>query len=178
MNILFVYSLQEIESIRKPLRSQEQIQFGISYISALLKQYDHQTKLVVLSRTSGDKNNRKILHKHIDEFKPGLICFTVVFSEYGFIAGIANYLKKMYKNIYYAIGGVHASLNPEDILNDDFDAICIGEGEYPTLELAASLEKGIEPSGIKNLWIKHDGQIERNPTRPFIQDLDVLPFLD
>lgn len=178
MNVLFIYSLYETISPKKPLRSQEQIQFGISYISALLKEHSHQTKLLVLSRTYGINKNKKILHEYIESFKPKLICFTAVSSEYEFITNIAKYLKRYYKDVYFLVGGVHITLNSEDVLNADFDALCIGEGEYPTLELVECLEKGIEPFGIANLWIKHGNQIERNPTRLFLEDLDSLPFPD
>ena len=178
MKILFIYSLYEIESCVKPLRSQEQIQLGISYISSLLKNHGHQTKVVVLSRISGVNKNRKILHSYIDDFQPKLLCFTAASSEYKFIAEITHYLKRHYKEIYFLIGGVHVSLNPDGILQDDFDALCVGEGEYPTLELVNSLEKGLNPSGIPNLWIRQKNRIEKNKTRPFIENLDNLPFLD
>ncbi len=128
MNVLFVYSLQEIESPEKPLRSPELLQFGISYISAVLRQGGHRTKLVVLSRISGEKRNRKIIDRCINDFQPGLICFTAVSSEYQFIAGIAKYIRTNYKGIYLLIGGVHVTLNPEGVLKDDFDALCRGEG--------------------------------------------------
>lgn len=178
MNILFIYSLQGIQSLYKPLKSQEQIQFGISYISSVLKKHGYCTKLAVLSRESGIKNNRKILDDCIRNFNPRLVCFTAVFSEYEFIASIARYLKTCYKNIYLLIGGAHVSLSPEGVLNDGFDALCIGEGEYPTLELANFLKMEKTPSGILNLWIEHGDRIEKNPPRPFLQDLDSLPHAD
>lgn len=178
MNVLFIYSLQEIQSLKKPLRSQELIQLGISYISAILKQKKHKTKVVVLSRENGDTNNKQMLHSSIDAFKPQLLCFTAVSSEYPFIASIARYLKKQYPKLYFLIGGVHASLNPVDVLKDSFDALCIGEGEYPTLELVNSLEQYRIPSQIENLWFKRNSVIEKNRIRPYIEDLDNVPFLD
>ena len=74
-------------------------------------------------------------------------------------------------------GGPHASLCPEECILAAFDALCIGEGEEPTLELAQQLEKGLSPSGIQNLWIKQAPAIEKNPSRPFIC-IDDLPFPD
>ncbi|MCX5696594.1 MAG: radical SAM protein [Candidatus Omnitrophica bacterium] len=178
MNILFIYSLQDIESFNKPLRSPEYIQFGISYISAVLKKYGHQTKLLIMSRLAGNRYNTNILDKHIDDFQPNLICFTAVFSEYHFIADIARYVKKRFKNIFLLVGGAHTTLNPESVLMDDFDALCMGEGEYPTLELVEQLENSIVPGGIANLWIKHGSRVEKNPTRSFLDNLDSLPVLD
>ncbi|MCJ7653279.1 MAG: hypothetical protein MUO75_06225, partial [Actinobacteria bacterium] len=72
----------------------------------------------------------------------------------------------------------HASLNPDDCLKSSFDAVCIGEGEYPTLELVEHLERGLSPTGIPNLYLKRGENIERNPTRPFLRDLEGLPFPD
>ena len=175
MNILFIHSLQDIRPSTKPLWSLDQMQFGISYISSFLRKHGHYTKLVVLSRKWGWK---KIIDEHLKRFPPELICLTAVYSEYAFIGNIAKYIKRYYPDIYLLIGGCHVSLNPEEILLDDFDALCIGEGEYPTLELVSKLEKGLPPSGIPNLWIKHNGGIKKNSTRPFLQNLDSLPFPD
>ena len=174
MNILFIYSLQDIQSILKPLRNFEQIQLGISYISSLLKKHGHVTKLLVLTR---ETKNEKI-DKYILEFKPDVVCFTIIFSEYKFIYGIAEYIKKRYPGIYLLAGGSHVTLNPEECVTADFDAICIGEGEFPALELVEKLKNGILPSKIQNLWIKYNGLVEKNPPRPFLEDLNSLPFPD
>lgn len=177
MNVVFVYSLDDAQSVKTPLRTSEQIQFGTSYISSFLKKHNHNTKLIVLSKFF--KNTyKKIIDKYIKDFSPKLICFTAVSSEYNFIATVAKYVKSHYPGIYLLIGGCHVSLNPDNILSDDFDALCIGEGELPTLELISQLEKGVFPSKIPNLWIKHNDKVEKNATRQFLQNLDDLPFPD
>ncbi|MBU2540160.1 B12-binding domain-containing radical SAM protein [Patescibacteria group bacterium] len=177
MKILFIYSLNIVGSLAKPLESPEQIQFGISYISSFLKKHGHQTRMIVLSRTS-PKNNRHILDEYLKKFSPELICFTAVSTEYQFIANIAKYIKEKWPNIYLLVGGPYVSLNPNGILSDGFDALCVGEGENPALELVSQLEKGVLPSTIPNLWIKRGSEIEKNLPRPFLQDLDSLPFPD
>lgn len=176
MNILFIYSQYDIASLRKPLESPELMQFGISYISSFLKNRGHNTKLMVLSRISG-KENETIINKYISNFKPHVIAFTSVSTEFGFINDIARYVRKEFPEIYLLIGGPHVSLNPDGVLHY-FDALCIGEGEISTLELVSQLEKNRFPSGIKNLWIRHGQEVERNSPRPFLEDLDSLPFPD
>jgi radical SAM superfamily enzyme YgiQ (UPF0313 family) len=153
------------------------MQFGISYISALLKKHGNSTKLLVTSKIAGGKN-KKIIDKAIKKFFPELICFTSVSTEIRFISDIAKYIKKHYPHIYLLIGGPHASLNPDETINESFDMLCIGEGEYPALELARQLENGEDPSGIQNLWIKKGSRIEKNPQRPFLKNLESLPFPD
>lgn len=179
MNVLFVYSLNSLASPTKPIHSFEDMQFGISYISALLKSRGHKTELLVLSSIMGlSKNKLETVDDCIQRFNPRLIGFTSIATEYSFITSIAKYIRGKYPGIYLLIGGSHASLNPSEALTDDFDALCVGEGEYPTLELVDQLEKTKYPSGILNLWLKKSGEIEKNPPRPFLHNIDNLPFPD
>ena len=67
-------------------------------------------------------------------------------------------------------------MKPGDCIKDGFDAVCVGEGEYATLELVEQLQEGRKPSGIPNLWIRSNGQFEVNPPRPFLEDLDSPPL--
>lgn len=177
MNILFLYSLYEINTPEKPLLTPETAQMGISYISALLKKHGHKTSLLVMSRTSGDKFNHSTVEDRISEFKPDVIAFSSVSTEFRFITELAAYTRRLRPSAYLIAGGAHVSLNPEGVL-DHFDALCIGEGEFPMLELVSQLSNGIKPKGIQNLWIRSGDTIEKNIARPFLQDLDMLPFPD
>jgi anaerobic magnesium-protoporphyrin IX monomethyl ester cyclase len=178
MNILFVYSLDDIRPVSKPLRTWSSMQYGISYISSLLKQHGYQTRLAVLGSNYYNAG-KKQLKACIEEFNPELICCTAVYSQYSFIEEMARYVKNQWPDIYLAIGGVHATLQPDEVIRGPFHAVCIGEGEYPVLELCRQLEARQVPQGIANFWFKTaDGSIEKNPPREFIQDLDRLPFPD
>jgi radical SAM superfamily enzyme YgiQ (UPF0313 family) len=177
MKILFIYSIENPLSVEKPLDNPVYTQFGISYISSFLKQFNHDTKLLILSRSFGNKNYN-IIRKKIENFKPKMIGFYSVASQYKFISNISKFIKSNYPEIFLIIGGPHATLNPDAVTNDNFDAICIGEGERPMLELTNMLEKNEFPSNIKNLWIIKDSIIEKNQMAPFYEKLDLLPFPD
>ena len=178
MDILFVASYDRDQLLPNGrLKYPTGVQMGISSISAVLKKNGHRTQLLVLSRNFNDRNY-ELLDERIRGFRPKLICFTAVVTEYGTIRDFARYVKRADPSIYLAVGGVHATLNPQDVIVDDFDAVCVGEGEMPTLELVSQLEKGQTPSGIPNLWIKSDSKVERNEPRAFLQQLDSLPFMD
>jgi len=60
------------------------------------------------------------------------------------------------------------------------DAICIGEGEYPCLDFVNYYARhGRLDLMAGSFWVKDlDGTVYRNPVRPFITDLDNLPFPD
>jgi len=175
MNVLFVHTEQDPYSPDKPLEVLERVQFGISYISSILKREGHGTSLVVLS-----EETITCIDDHIEAFDPGLICFTSVFTEYHIILKAAAHVKKHHPERFTLLGGPHATLKPDDCLSEGlFDAVCVGEGEYATLELAEQLQAGKRPSGIPNLLITQPGgAVERNAPRPFLEDLEGLPFPD
>jgi radical SAM superfamily enzyme YgiQ (UPF0313 family) len=177
MNVLLIYSTDNIDPSGKFLNHPGRMFFGFSYISSVLKKNGFNVKLLVLSRILG-KRNYSLINDCIGKFQPSLIAYTAVASEYPFITDIAKYITENFKNIFHVIGGVHASLNPEDAIYNSFDAVCIGEGEYPLLELASCLKDGKDYSSIQNFWFKNDGQLIKNPPRDFISDLDSLPFAD
>jgi anaerobic magnesium-protoporphyrin IX monomethyl ester cyclase len=73
-------------------------------------------------------------------------------------------------------GGVHAMMMPEQTLAGGFDIACIGEGERPMVELCDRLQRGDDINTIPSLHVKTDGGVVANPTGPFIEDLDELPY--
>lgn len=175
MEVLFVHSEADYLSRERPLAGNGRMQFGISYISSLLKRKGHETRLVI--PTPG---NEDLVDEAVRDFNPGLVCFTSVYAVFEYLSEVAARVKRRNPDVFLLAGGTHVSLDPDGCLDAAFDAVCVGEGEYPTLELVEQLERGKAPRGIANLWIK-DGNgtgIERNDPRPFIEDLDSIPFPD
>jgi radical SAM superfamily enzyme YgiQ (UPF0313 family) len=74
-------------------------------------------------------------------------------------------------------GGIHPTVAPEECL-DIADYICVGEGEAALQELADSLQAGIRPASVKNIWFRDEQGECRNPVREPISDLDEIPFPD
>ena len=92
MKVMFIYSTDDVQSVQTPLRSWSSIQFGISYISSMLKSHGHKTKLLVLG-SNQLKVSTKLLRTSIEEFVPRLVCFTAVYSQYAFIEKIASLIE-------------------------------------------------------------------------------------
>jgi len=77
------------------------------------------------------------------------------------------------------LGGVHASAIPEFIVENYpglFDCIVVGEGEETMLELVDAFQKGSDHSGVKGLVYRDGDRTVRTEARPFIEDLDSIPF--
>lgn len=147
--------------------------FGIGSLSAVLKQGGHTTDLLYLY---GSYDSAP-LFKKIDEFKPDVLAVTTISFQYKYIRRMLKEIKDL--GLFTVCGGPHVSLAPWELQKTEgLDAICIGEGEYPLLELVDRLESDDDITNIKNIWVKKDGRIYKNPNRHLIEDLDSLPFGD
>jgi radical SAM superfamily enzyme YgiQ (UPF0313 family) len=167
MKILFVYPDINVKG------GALSYHFGLGSLSAVLKKAGHKTSLQYLY---GNYNIKPLIDK-IEEFKPQLIAITTVSFQYKYIKRMLAEIKSY--NIFTICGGPHTSLAPYELERTEFlDAICIGEGEYPLLELVNKIENGQDVTDIENIWVKKDGKIYQNPSRPLIEDLDSLPFGD
>lgn len=175
MNILFVYTLYSPLSPEKPFETQDEIPFGISYISAYLKRHGHQTRLFVATQKTGFA----AFDSEIQDFNPDVVAFTCVASEYGRVRKFAEYCKRQYGNILRIVGGAHPSLNPSEEMLDIFDMVCVGEGEIPMLAIADGLERGaLKLWDVPSIWYRKGGALFKNKTCNFIEDLDALPIPD
>jgi radical SAM superfamily enzyme YgiQ (UPF0313 family) len=154
------------------------IPFGLSYVASSLKAAGHEPRTLFLTP---DMNVRDEVAGFIEEHGPRLFCLTAVTTQYPFVRDVAKTIKQIDSSIHVILGGHHATLNPNETVEEPyFDAICIGEGERAAVEYASRIERDGQPARINNLWIKsRDGKsIEKNPPDPFIQDLDGLPNID
>jgi anaerobic magnesium-protoporphyrin IX monomethyl ester cyclase len=116
------------------------------------------------------------LVKKVEEFKPDLIAITIVEDTYSLAQSLLRSIEKF--DIPIIAGGVYVSLSPEDVINQaNVDMICIGEGEEPLVELCEKMYRGEDYSTVRNLWVKQNGKIVKNPLRKLI-DVNKLPYLD
>lgn len=149
-------------------------QFGIGMLSAFLKAHGHDTKLHYFY----GRYDLRPLQKTIADYRPELIAFSAVSPQFSFVKQIIRDLQPL--PAFTILGGQHATLVPECLeTTTGLDAICIGEGEYPILELVEALQNKTAPDKIQNLHVKTGGgKIVKNQTRPFMENLDALPFPD
>ncbi|NHI94536.1 MAG: radical SAM protein [Candidatus Lokiarchaeota archaeon] len=87
---------------------------------------------------------------------------------------LAEYYRKKFK-IPVVLGGVHASLNPEEAVHYG-DYVIRNEGEQAILELVEALENNLSVDDILGLSYKDGEEIYHNSQRKFISDLDSLPY--
>lgn len=142
---------------------------GIMTISSLLKQRGFRVELV-------EAEYDKVI-KRLKDAIPTILAFTTPSELVHYYLRLNKEIKKDFK-VFSAFGGPHPTGVPEMIGEEGVDGICIGEGEFPMLELAQNLSSGKPIREIRNWWIKEDGRVFKNPLRPLIDNLDELPFPD
>jgi len=87
-------------------------------------------------------------------------------------------LKAMNSSIPIVFGGPHVTAIPEDAFRHEVDYVVRHEGELTMLELLAALETNSSVSKVQGLSYKVNGGIINNHSRPFISNLDTIPFPD
>jgi len=141
------------------------IPLGLEYLAASIE------KKVDAIRIIDMELEKHSLQHFIDQFNPDLVGITMSAVDHYEGLHLAETAKK--KGITTVLGGYHPTAIPDDLLSHpQVDIIIRGEGELTLKEL---VQIG-SPAGVQGLSYKRDSQIIHNPDRPFIDDLDSLPF--
>jgi len=166
MRILFIYP---------NLYAQIGFNYGVAFLSAVLKQRGHETALLNVNDKLGYPLDLERIRRDVHQFGPDLIGFSIVSNQYQYAADIARSLRGP-TNVPMVAGGVHVTMVPEEVLSDGlFDYACVGEGELALAELAERLEKGELTDDIPNIWARKNGALVRNPVRPFANITELPP---
>lgn len=163
---------------------------GIEYLSAYLKKYGHETKLILdpllfegyytLSSSPLNKifSYSNIILNEVVDTKPDLVCISCVSDYFNWAIKTAENIKDVLE-VPIVFGGAHPTAVPENVLKHPFvDFVIIGEGEEALLELVDNLASRRDVANIRNLCYRSDGKVIKNPLRPLVSDLDSLPFPD
>lgn len=158
------------------------ISFGpspaLAYIGASLKARGYTVKGLDLSDFRGNAGKRE--REVIEEYRPDIIGFSVLYSNYNWVKDNAKYLKRFYKG-KIGLGGPQITVEREKVLEDipEADYLVIGEGEEAMDELGRAIEGNLPFQEIKGLVYRNgQGGIISNPDRPLLKDIDDLPFPD
>ena len=88
-------------------------------------------------------------------------------------------IKELLPSSFVVLVGPHVSALPGESLELEpaIDAVARREYDHTILELARTLSGGRDLSAVNGLSFRRDGNIVHNPARPFLGDLDSLPFV-
>ena len=153
------------------------IPYGLCIVKAALNK-NHEVRLI--DANIDNLSEDELIEKY-KEYSPdviGISCMSWHYRET--LVRTAELAKKVYPNVPVVVGGVYATVLPEDVLSyDSFDYVVMGEGEYRFDKLLRCIES--EPDSIKDIdgiAYKKDNKTIVNKIVSYVDELDKVPFPD
>jgi radical SAM superfamily enzyme YgiQ (UPF0313 family) len=145
---------------------------GIAYLASMLKQNEISYKILDMNLGYSQLHALEC----IKAYKPDMICTTAYSFGHQKVFDLIDFIRPYYDG-KIVIGGPHVSITGREVLEKSHaDFAVMGEGEYTLVELIGSLYETQNLENIRGLiWHKNSGVIV-NEKRPYIQNLDSLPF--
>lgn len=161
---------------------------GLAYIAAVLEKENYYVRILdalALGVNRIEKGHGWLrcglgddeIKGYVKNFDPDVVGISSMFTAYAQdVHNCARIVKEFNPDIPVVVGGAHASVNPEMILDRNIDIVVKGEGEITLLELVNNLENEKTIFKIPGTVVRKKDKIFYNPKRPYIKDLDSLPF--
>ena len=148
---------------------------GLGYLAAVLEKNHYEVDVIdcpVLNLSYED------FKTEIRKRQPNIVGLTSTTLTYNPALKLAKIAKEALPNCLTFIGGPHVTFWDDKTLQECpyIDVIVRKEGEYTLLELAQKVEADQNFHDVLGITYRQNGKIVRNPDRPYIEDLDSLPF--
>lgn len=163
--------------ISPPFRGLLREPVGLYYLAGVLKAEG-------ISTTIMDFNIQqpiiKDFHKYLRRRRPKVIGVTSYTFNFSATVKILEEVRRCLPGSITALGGVHASALPREVLRrtNALDYVVVGEGEYTFLELCRRVLNGEEVKDLQGISLKDGEKIVVNPPSHRLVDLNELPFPD
>jgi anaerobic magnesium-protoporphyrin IX monomethyl ester cyclase len=161
-------SMKRIMNVVQPL--------GLGYLASVLEQNGHEVSIEDCQCL--EVGHHQLIRK-LAKDSPDVVGVSATTPTFASSILAATMVRKQLPDTVILIGGPQVSALPEATMSYDcFDVGVWGEGEYTLLELVAHIQnEGFKHlDRVKGLVFKHDGSIVQTERRPFIGNLDELPF--
>jgi len=147
----------------------------LAYATGVLEKEGFNVQLI---DAPADGYDVEYVLKRAEEFNPALVVIdTSTPSIYNDVE-VGGKIKDIQPNAYVVLVGTHVSALPEESLqlSSKIDAIARHEYDYTIRDLAYAVASGASLCGVEGLSYKDNGKIIHNSNRPYIQNLDEMPF--
>lgn len=151
-----------------------QIPLGIYYLASYVRQHGYPVYAIDAEalHLSNDEIVRRIREEGFNVL--GISSTTVAFHR---SLELAKSVKKELPHVLTVVGGPHVSSQPHHPMQfEEFDFAIQNEGEKTLVELLDCLEEKKDLSSVLGLIRRENGDVAIQPQRPYIDDLDSMPF--
>lgn len=148
---------------------------NITYLAAVLEKAGFNVNVVDCPPLEIDHER---LGKEIASNNPNIVGITSMSQTFPSALQAAHVAKEACPDALVVLGGPHATFMDVQTLSNsvDVDIVVRGEGEQTMLELANHVDRSEKLSDVAGITFRKNGKIMRTPNRPFMENLDELPF--
>lgn len=149
----------------------------LAYATGVLERDGFRVKLV--DAPAAGRTLQEVLEL-VADFQPRLVVIDTSTPSIHNDVNVAQAIKSVLPETYLLLVGPHVSALPEASLCMDkgIDAVARGEYDYTIRDVARQIEGGGDVNGVSGISYRAANRIiVHNPERPFIEDLDELPFV-
>ncbi len=151
------------------------IPLGIAYLGAVAEKAGHQVTVI---DCQAEKLTYETFRERITQTPSDLIGVTATTLLYKSAMKLITLAKQTQPQAVTVLGGSHGTFWDENALKEypSLDIVVRREGEETFIELLDKLETHSSLSNLLGITYRNGDTIVQNPDRPFIEDLDALPF--
>ncbi|MEM2108222.1 MAG: radical SAM protein [Candidatus Bathyarchaeia archaeon] len=148
---------------------------GLGYLAAVLEKNKYEVDVIDCQAL---KLSYEEFRKEIEKRQPNVVGITSTTLTYKSGLKIAKIAKQTCPNCLTVMGGSHVTFWDKEALQEcpELDVVVRKEGENTLLELVQKVKLCQKIHNVMGTTVRKDGKIVRNPDRPYIEDLDSLPF--
>jgi len=151
------------------------IPLGLGYMAAILEKNNYQVDVIDCQALQLSYEEAK---SEIEKRQPTIVGITSTTLTYKSALKIVGMAKEVCPECLTIMGGSHVTFWDENALQEcpELDIVVRREGENTLLEIVQKLEAGKSFDDTIGITCRKNSQIIRNPDRPYIENLDELPF--
>lgn len=152
------------------------IPLSLGYLGAVSEKNGHEVNII---DCQAERLEPEDFRKRICQTAADVVGITSTTLTYKSALRIAGVTKEVLPECTVVLGGCHASFWDENALREcpSLDIVVRREGEITFIDLLEKLHSKSSLNGVQGITFrKSDGGIARNEDRPFMENLDDLPF--
>jgi anaerobic magnesium-protoporphyrin IX monomethyl ester cyclase len=148
---------------------------GLGYLGAVLEKNGYSVNVI-------DCQAQKLTHndfeREISKHQPKVVGVTSTTLTYKSALKVAEIAKQVHPDCVTILGGCHATFWDDKALEEcpRLDMVVRKEGEYTLLEIVNRLKESKCIHDVLGTTCRKNGKTIRNADRPYIENLDELPF--
>lgn len=173
MKIILITASFENEQRSPEIQDNSHYPMGLGYLHSFIESMGHN----VITLSLNDYNTEECINiviRNVEELNPDVVGFQILTGNRVCSFRLIEYINNKYPEIKITIGGIHATVMYEQILERyPFLTVILGEGEITVSELIDG-RKSLED--IDGIAFHHNGRIIKTKERALVENLDELPF--